>query len=182
MSRVLAGILVFSFLQTSVHSFAAGKKSTLTAFTIEVTPGLGTSLPYDIWGTPGTLDVISLRSAYALSPDSNIEVGVLYQMASDDKAYTIDVGYRMDIPTEAFNAYFNLGYHVSHFDLSVDYDENGDCVPTNCRTDSGFHRGINFGGGVFVPISPTRVLRLGMKFHKNPITWLLIEAGVGFRF
>ncbi len=180
--RIALAIFLCSVLIAPPSLVFAASGKALSAFTFEVTPGVGTNLPYDIWGTPGTMDVLSLRTAYAASPGGNIELGMLYQMAADDKAYTIDLGYRMDIPTDAFLAFFNIGYHVSKFELSVDYDDNGDCVPTNCLTDSGYHHGLNFGGGVFIPVSASRVIRLGMKFHKKPITWLLIEAGVGFRF
>jgi hypothetical protein len=191
------GVIFFKrlFIQPCIYLLSVGlfftpqswvwsqsKGGGLSPFTLEFTPGLGVNLPYDIWGTPGTMDVFSLRTAYSVNPGGNLELGFLYHQASEDNAYTLDLGYRVDIPSDVFLAFFNVGYHISQFNLEPDFDENGDCVPSNCLTDSGIHHGLNFGGGIFIPITQTRALRLAMRFYKNPITWLLIEAGVGFRF
>ncbi len=170
--------LFFGLMGISIHSWAQRGSNYL----FEIAPTLGTNLPYDSWGIPGTLSVIGVRGFVPISGPNGVEASVLYQSAGGDTAYTIDASYRFEVPTEAFISFFNIGYHYSIFDLDVDYDAAGVCVPTSCATDSGTHQGIVFGAGVMAPLGTSTMGRLGMRFYKNPVTWLLLEAGLGFRF
>lgn len=150
-------------------------------YKFEISPLVGKNLPYDLWGTPGTLSVYGLRAAVPL-PTGALEGGVLYQVEGTDKAYTLDFGYRYDTYFETLNFVLDVGVHASKFSLTVDYDSLGACVPANCSTDSGTHMGYYFGGGLSVPLSPAVPLRLRMRFYKSPQVWLLLNAEVALRF
>lgn len=178
--RCIAKVLLLGSLASKAHlGMGQGRGSN---YFLELTPAVGTNLPYDLWGTPGTFSVLGARAFAPIAAPNGIEAGFLYQYAGVDKAYTVDLSYRFEIPTEAFLSYFNIGYHYSIFDLEIDYDENGACVPANCLTDSGDHHGFSFGAGVMAPLGTATIGKLGMRFYKNPITWLLLEAGLGIRF
>lgn len=164
-------------------STAHGQTGALAAYTIEVTPVVGLNLPYDIWGTPGTLNIIGIRSAYSLSPDSSVEVGFLYHHKLPDSMTGFDIVYRKEMVAESMNTFFVIGAHFTKFNLSVDRDADGVCVPTTCATDSGTHAGFVIGAGINLPVNPSAPIRLGMRFYKkNPSLMLLLEAGVGIRF
>lgn len=157
------------------------QSETKVDYKFEIAPLLGKNLPYDLWGTPGTLSVYGVRGAVPL-PTGALEGGALYQVEGADKAYTLDFGYRYDTYFETLNFVLDVGIHASKFSLTVDYDSNGVCVPTNCSTDSGTHMGYYFGGGLSVPLSPTMPLRLRMRFYKSPQVWLLLNAEIAIRF
>lgn len=151
-------------------------------YQFEIAPLLGLNLPYDLWGTPGTLNIIGVRGAYRLpNPNGAIEGAALYHHKLPDKAYTGEVAYRHEIYTNTLNGFFVFGFHYSKFDLEIDYDSNGDCVPANCKTDSGFHSGFTYGGGILFPVGEYPI-RLGVRFYQNPQNWLLLEIGYGVRF
>ena len=164
----------------ATHAKAASEQ--FATYTFEVAPTLGITLPYDAWGTRGTLSMIGIRSALSISPQGSIEVSAIAHHAGPDRAYSLDASYRYEMATDAINAYFTFGMHFTRVSFTVDYDENGACIPANCLTDSGNTYGVLIGGGLQVPISPMMPLRLGMRFQKNPTLWLLLEAGLGFRF
>jgi hypothetical protein len=183
--------VILSFLKIS--AFAIGLLSSksqaqktslaLAPYTVEFSPVLGILLPYDIWGTPGTMNTVGIRSSYVLSPpDGAIEIGALYHSAGVDRAFVIDASWRQEIALDFLLSYFSIGYHYSKWDLDIDYDAAGLCVPTSCQTDSGFHSGIKVGAGVQIPLGPTTPLKLGMIFYSGPQLILLLEAGLGIRF
>lgn len=152
------------------------------SYSMEISPIIGINLPYDLWGAD-TLNVLGLRGAYRLpSPTGAFESGILYHHNGADKAYTFDLAYRHELYTGFINGFFVVGAHFSRYSLTIDRDSAGNCVPVNCQTDSGNHTGVTYGGGLLVPIGETDPLRLGVRFYNNPQTWLLLEAGWGFRF
>lgn len=155
----------------------------LAPWTIEFSPVIGLNLPYDVWGTPGSLGVYGIRSAYSVTPESSAILGFLYHTADPDTAFTVDALYRFELKADGLLPYFDVGLHYSKFSFEVDLDDTGACVPSSCATDSGVHTGIAIGGGLLIPLSPTMPLRLGMRFYKkNPFLFLLLEAEIGFRF
>jgi hypothetical protein len=163
-------------------SSSAARSAVDSSYTIEFAPLLGINLPYDLWGAQ-TLSVYGLRTGYRLpNPTGVAELGLLYHTKEDDKAYTIDAAYRHEVYSGFLNGFFVIGLHYSYYDLTTDYDSDGACVPKNCRTDSGSHSGLTYGGGLLVPVGETEPLRLGVRYYKSPQTWLLLEAAWGFRF
>jgi len=151
-------------------------------YTIEVTPYLGLNLPYDLWGTPGTFSTKALRAAYKFNEKALLRVGAVYQSAGADKVYTGDAVIGWELTTADLYTTFHVGFHFSRFNLDIDYDDEENCIPANCQTDSGNHSGIAVGAGLMIPISEKTPLRLGMTFYTNPQLWLLLEMGIGFRF
>lgn len=159
-----------------------GGGSLSSAYTFEITPFIGKNLPYDLWGTPDNLKIIGVRGAFRVpNPNGAIEASFFYHYAGPDKAYTTDVSYRYEVYSNFLNGYFNIGVHFSRFSLEPDLDANGDCVLPGCVTDSGQHSGLTYGGGIMLPVG-TYPIRLGVRFYQNPQSWLLLEAGYGFRF
>jgi opacity protein-like surface antigen len=166
--------------------FAAVKSahaaSSFEPFTYEIEPVLGLNLPYDFWGTQGTLSMFGLRMAYAINEKSAIESGIFAQHADPDRIYTFDVSYRYELETDVLNPFFNFGLHYSRVNFTVDHDSTGACIPANCQTDSGNKIGVLVGAGLQIPINSKLPLKLSMRFYKEPVLWLLLEAGLGFRF
>jgi hypothetical protein len=151
-------------------------------YAFEIAPLIGKNLPYDLWGTPGTLNVLGIRGAVRLpNPSGAIESSFLYHHAGPDKAYTFDLSFRHEIYTGFINGYFNLGAHYSRYSLEADRDGNGNCVIPGCLTDSGNHTGLTYGGGILLPIGEWPI-RLGVRFYQNPQSCLLLEASYGIRF
>jgi hypothetical protein len=162
---------------------AASARATVDgSYALEIAPLLGINLPYDLWGAQ-TLSVYGLRAGYRLpNPSGVAELGLLYHTKVDDKAYTVDGAYRHEVYSNLLNGFFVIGLHYSLYDLTVDYNSSGECVPKNCKTDSGSHFGLTYGAGLLVPVGETEPLRLGVRYYRNPQTWLLLEAAWGFRF
>ena len=183
MSSITKIFVAALLLSLTCPSQAADDNKGFAAYTWELNAAAGIDLPYDIWGTPGTFSTLALGAAYKVSEKGSIQLSTIYQHASThDKAYTVDVGYGYELVAADFNTFFVAGLHYSHYALTVDHDSTGACVPENCLTDSGNHSGIFVGGGLQIPLSEFTPLRLSMKFFQNPQLWLLLEAGVGFRF
>lgn len=181
----LTSLLVSSF----AHAEGNSSRQLNTSYTIELTPNLGINLPYDLWGTPGTLSTIGLRGAYnitSLGGTGALELGAFVQHADPDRAYTADAGYRYDFVQEGLNAFFGIGFHYSYFKLVADTNEDGSCVVASstgaCLTDSGAHSGIYVGGGIMMPLTPSIPVKFSMRFYNSPQLWLLLEMGMGFRF
>jgi len=151
-------------------------------YTFEIAPLVGKNLPYDLWGTPGTMSVIGVRGAFRLpNPHAAVESSIFYHHAGPDNAYTIDVSFRYELYSDFLNGYFNIGAHYSRYNLEPDLEADGSCVLTGCVTDSGNHSGLTYGGGVMLPLGEWP-LRLGIRFYQNPQSWLLLEASYGIRF
>lgn len=161
-----------------------------TSYTFEITPHFGIDLPYDLWGTPGTLKTIGLRFAYNLAGAGGagaLETAAIVQHADPDRAYTFDLGYRYDFVQEGLNAFFSIGFHNSYFKLVADRKADGSCVVPNsagtaCLTDTGNYVGLFVGGGIMFPLAPSIPLKFAMRFYSKPQLWLLLEMGLGFRF
>lgn len=158
-------------------------------YTVEIQPFLGINLPYDLWGTPGTLKTVGLRSSYnlnGLGGAGAIEGAFFLQHADPDRAYTTDLGYRYDFVQEGLNAFFAIGFHYSYFKLDPDVNADGTCVlpgvDGQCLTDTGGHSGLFLGGGIMVPLTPNVPLKFGMRFYNGPQLWLHLEMGLGIRF
>jgi len=170
-----------------IEAFAAGTSSgggvKLAPYTLEVTPTLGVNLPHDIWGAQ-TLTIVGSRAAWSFAPSHALEAGLLYQFGNNDKGYTTDVLYRYEMSSDLVDTFFTVGYHLTKLDLGLDQDPvTGVCDPTNCLTDTGWHKGIELGAGIQTPITPQVPLKFGMRFlKKNPSLMLLLEVGVGLRF
>lgn len=142
----------------------------------------GLNLPYDLWGTPGTLSTLGVFGAMKVNDKGSISLGAILQHADPDRAYTAEALFRYELSSASVNAIFMAGLHYSYFSLDLDYDETGSCVPANCLTDSGSHTGIVVGGGLQIPLGNYTPFRLAMKFYQSPQIWLLLEAGIGFRY
>jgi hypothetical protein len=176
------GVLAVLIALRAPSARAAQGASPFSPWTLEFTPIVGINLPYDIWGTPSTLSVLGLRSAYSINPQASVSLGAMFHDGGVDKGYTVDALFRYEMNTEAGVAFFEVGIHDTYLVFDIDYDELGNCVPSNCQTDSGNHLGVAIGGGVQFPIGPMMPLRLAMHFYKEPTLWLLLEAGIGIRF
>jgi hypothetical protein len=152
-------------------------------YNVELAPLLGKNLPFDLWGVQGSLTAAGIRvSAKPENWAGAGEASTFYQAAGSDKAYTVEVAYRHEVYGALFNGFFSLGYHVSKFSLTTDYDANGNCVLKNCGNDSGLHSGFSYGGGLLIPVSELNPLKLGIRYYQNPQTWVLIEMSYGLRF
>ena len=186
---IFACLVIFGLSLQNRDALAqsTGSAITLQPYRVEFTPVLGTLLPRDIWGTPGTLNTVGLRSSVVVSdPDGAIEVSGLYHYAGKkdpaDHAVTFDVSWRQEFKNDLLNAYFNIGMHYSKWTLDLDYANDGSCFPENCQTDSGTHTGYRVGAGVIIPLGPNTPLKLAMDFYNGPQLLLLLEMGVGIRF
>lgn len=188
LGTTITGALALVLAQGAYAASAGG--GALADYTFEVTPLIGINLPYDLWGSSGTLTVYGIRGGYNLDKLGGvgaIETSFLYHKAGSDSAMTYDLGYLYDFQEYGVNAFFTAGFHYSKFSLSIDYDEGHEddaayCNPRNCQTDSGTYSGIYVGGGINVPINPRVPVRFGMRFYNNPQLWLLLDMGVSVRF
>jgi hypothetical protein len=152
-------------------------------YNLELAPLVARNLPFDLWGSPGALSAAGIRASGKLADwDGAGEVTTFYQSAGADKAYTIEVAYRHEIYGDIFNGYFVIGYHMSKFDLTTDYDSDGNCIPDNCGNDSGLHYGPSYGGGLLVPVGENNPLKFGIRYYQRPQTWVLVEMSYGIRF
>lgn len=176
---LIAALFCLGFV--SKTSNAQNKGVELAAYTLEITPLIGINLPYDLWGATGTLNVLGVQSALSINEAGAISVGALYHYKTNDTAYTFDAGYRHEIKSLMFNAFFDIGLHYSQFNLEIDYDSDNNCIPANCLTDSGSHSGIYAGTGLIIPLAPMTLIRLGFRFYSNPQSWVMINAGLGIR-
>lgn len=180
--------LVFATVMVgSCSSMAQDATINLIPYTFEIEPVIGTLLPRDIWGTPGTMSTVGIRSSYVISPpDGAFEASVLYHSAGstdlEDHAMMYDLSWRQDFKSDLLLAYFNIGMQYSKWNLDIDYDATGACDPANCLTDAGTYTGIRVGAGIIMPLGPNTPLRMAMTFYKGPQLILLLEAGVGIRF
>lgn len=164
-------------------AFGQGKSgTTLAKYDFEITPTIGINLPYDLWGVEGTLNVYGLQGALPINDVGAISVSALYQTKGSDWGYTLDGGYRHEITSPLFNAFFDVGFHYTQMSLALDRNSDGECVPANCRTDSGSYMGMYAGSGLIVPFSSLTIARLGFRFYSNPQAWVLLSAGLGLRF
>ena len=168
-------------LATPVLAASSGS-SALANYTLEITPMIGINLPHDFWGVENTLNVYGVQGAYSVNEAGAVTASVLYHAKDNDWAYTIDSGYRHEIASNLFNAYFDVGLHYSKFNLEIDRDSDGECIPSNCKTDSGSYVGLYAGSGLVVPLSPLTLARMGFRFYNKPQSWVLISAGLSFRF
>lgn len=183
MKGLLKFFLPFSLVLGSNFAFSQSKGSgALGNYTIEVTPTVGIMLPYDFWGIEGTLNTYGIQSAYSVNDTGAITLSALYHSKDGDTGYTVDSGYRHEINSNLFHAYFDVGLHYSNFSLERDYDSEGNCVPANCRVDSGTYFGIYGGTGLVIPLGQSTLARFGFRFYNNPQAWVLLGAGIGFRF
>lgn len=167
-----------------IHAQQGGGDGQISAdYLIEIMPFVAKNLPYDLWGTPGTLSVLGIRGAIRIgNPSGALEGSAFYHHASPDVAYSLEAAYRHEVYSSGFiNGYFAIGMHVSLFQLEEDRDVNGNCVVAGCRTDSGTHYGVTYGGGVMLPVGEYPI-KLGLRFYQNPQRFLLLEAGYGIRF
>lgn len=171
-----------ALLSSIARAQSSGGGVTLSKYTLEITPVVGFALPYDIWGIEGTLNTYGGQAAYSVNDDGALTAGGLFHQKSNDWAYTVDVGYRHEINSLLFHAYFDIGVHYSKFNLKIDYNSSGACVPANCRTDSGSYGGIYGGSGLVIPISSLTLVRGGFRFYNNPQAWVLITGGLSIRF
>ncbi len=176
-NRILKLLLIGLIVVLHAPAFSQGSSTGFAAYKLEFTPVIGKNLPYDLYGTPGTLSIIGLRSAYKVGAGA-VEVGAIVQHNDPDRAYTFDANYRGEIMAQGLNAYFVAGIHYSRFILTS--EERDD--PNNGLTDSGNYVGITFGGGLQVPLSSSMPLKLGMRYYFKPQYWLVLEAGIGIRF
>jgi hypothetical protein len=154
------------------------------AYSFEVDPFLGKNLPYDLWGADdGMLSVFGVRFGYRLpNPTGAVEASGFVHHKSPDKAFTGEVAYRHEVYSSFLNGYFTIGLHYSYFKLEPDYDASGNCPQRyGCRTDSGSHTGLSYGGGLMLPVG-VYPIKLGVRFYQKPQSWLLLEAGYGIRF
>lgn len=156
--------------------------SSLGSYTIEIAPMVGINLPYDIWGIEGTLNVYGIQTAYSLNEADALTASVLMHTKANDTAYTVDGGYRREINSALFHAFFDVGLHYSMFKLKTDYDSDGACIPSNCLTDSGTYIGIYGGSGIVIPFGTMTLARVGFRFYNNPQAWVLLSAGLGLRY
>ena len=164
---------------------AQAQVSKLAQFSFEVTPTIGKLLPYDLWGTPGTLTTYGLRTGYSLhqiGAAGVLEASFLYHDAKPDHAYTTDLGWNYEFAEQGLEVFFSIGFHYSYFSLKPDLDSDGNCVLSGCVTDSGPHSGVFLGGGLMIPLTATLPLRFAMRFYNKPQLWLLLETGLSIRF
>ncbi len=161
-----------------------GNASEVSAdYAIEIMPFIARNLPYDIWGTPGTLSVLGFRGAVRIAnPTGALEGSIFYHHADPDNAYTIEAAYRHEMYSSGFiNGYIVIGFHYTQINFEEDRNSDGTCVLPGCLTDSGPHYGITYGGGIMLPVGEYPI-KLGLRFYQNPQKWLLLEMGYGIRF
>ena len=173
----------FCLTLSSAQAQKGGKSEISADYAIEIMPFAAQNLPYDLWGTPGTLSVIGIRGAIRIgNPTGALEGSAFYHHASPDEAYSIEAAYRHEVYSNGFiNGYFAIGIHYSRFQLEADRNTDGSCVLPGCQTDTGFHYGVTYGGGIMLPVGEYPI-KLGLRFYQNPQKWLLLEAGYGIRF
>jgi hypothetical protein len=183
----LSRLKAFLALSLLTPAFALAQRSgggELNAdYAVEIMPVVGKNLPYDLWGADdGLLSVFGLRSSLRLpNPTGSIEVSALAHHKIPDKAYSGEIAYRHEVYSNFLNGFFNIGFHYSYFDLEADLESDGSCRLPGCVTDSGSHSGLSYGGGIMLPVG-VYPIKLGVRFYQNPQSWLLLEAGYGFRF
>ncbi len=167
-----------------IFSTRSGASENLNqAYSVELAPLIARNLPFDLWGAPGALSVGGVRaSAKPQAWSGAMEVSAFYQGAGSDKAYTTELAYRHEVYGQIFNGFFVVGFHLSKFTLTTDYDSEGNCVPINCGNDSGLHTGLTYGGGLLVPVGDNNPLKLGIRYYQRPQTWVLLEMSYGVRF
>ena len=151
-------------------------------YAIEIMPFVAKNLPYDSWGTPGTLSVLGIRGAIRIgNPTGALEGSIFYHHAGPDTAYSVEAAYRHEMYTEGFiNGYIVIGMHFTQISFEADLDGAGNCVIAGCQTDSGPHYGVTYGGGIMLPVGEYPI-KLGLRFYQNPQKMLLLEAGYGIR-
>lgn len=167
---------------TSLTAWSESGGLSLANYTFEVAPTVGINLPYDLWGAQSTLDVVGIQVAYSINDTGALTASAFYHSKGNDIAYTGDTGYRHEINSALFHAYFDVGVHYSKFKLGIDRDSAGNCDPANCKTDSGTYVGIYGGSGLVIPLSTLTLARMGFRFYNNPQAWVLLTASLGFRF
>jgi len=161
---------------------SGGGGTTLASYSFEIAPLIGINLPYDVYGADGLLNTYGVQAGLSLDGPSSVTVSGLYHSKEGDWAWTVDGGYRHEINSALFNAFFDVGLHYSRFNLDVDRKADGTCIPASCATDSGSYVGIYLGSGIIIPLAPMTLARLGFRFYNNPQAWVLVSAGLGFRF
>jgi hypothetical protein len=173
------------FLGGGAPSFAqsrGGGSTSLASYTIEIAPTIGIMLPYDIWGIESTMSSYGLQGAYSINDSGALTSSIFYHKKDNDWGWTVDAGYRHEINSPLFHAYFDVGLHYTSLSLKVDRDSDGNCIPANCQTDSGTYAGLYGGSGLVIPLAPLTLARLGFRFYNNPQAWVLLSAGLGIRF
>ncbi len=129
------------------------------------------------------LKTVGAQVAWSFLPSHALVGGAVYHSGPNDSGYTGELLYRYESNLQELSTFFVIGFHVTKFSLGIDYDATGACDPVNCETDSGIHHGINIGGGMMIPLSPTTPFKVGMRFlKKQPKLMLLLDASIGIRF
>lgn len=167
---------------TSVWAQSKGSSGGLPPYAMEFTPIVGITLPYDVRGIAGTLNAYGLQAAYSINDSGALTASGFYQLKDNDTAITADAGYRHEINSALFHAFFDVGLHYSRFSLKEDRDANGACDPANCETDTGSHVGLYIGSGVAIPMGTSTLARIGFRFYNNPQAWVMLSAGLGLRY
>jgi hypothetical protein len=184
MLRPMTLIFSLSLLASPLHAQkrGGGGEELSADYAIEIAPMIAMNLPYDLWGTPGTLNTLGARGSIRMANENGaLEGAALYHHAGEDNAYTIEAAYRFETYTGFLNGFFSIGLHYSVFNLEPDRNASGECVLDGCLTDSGQHYGLTYGGGIMLPTGQYPV-KLGIRFYQNPQQWLLLEAAYGIRF
>ena len=170
------------FLSAAFASHQSAAQNT-SGHRFSISPTLGLTIPYDFWGTPGTLGLYGVRAALVLPWSLRVSAASLYQKAGPDWGLTHEAEVQYRIPNAVVEAIVALGMHYTLYRLKVDRDPTtGACVPANCKTDSGNYIGLVLGGGFFVPVWPRFPTFAMFRYHSNPTQWVTFETGVSWRF
>lgn len=165
-----------------LYSNPSYAQSSSSSYSLELAAIYGINLPHSIVGHEGSYQVLGIRSAIPVGGQGALEAGLLVQHADPDRIYTLDAGYRYEHPLEGLLLVGLAGLHFSKFIVEADVDEFGDCVLEGCATDAGYKIGAYAGGGLRLPLGAQMFLGFSSRFYLVPSLWLLLEAGLGYRF
>lgn len=179
--RILPTLTIVFMLMVPGQLYAQDQQDKADDWFLEIGVGMSLILPSSIKGFDETLPLADLKVAFNIW-DGALEAEGHYWKKQDLNIIYAGAAYRFDLDPTVFPGFVSMGVHACYFRNVIDAAEavnieGVDSAMTINKPDVG----VNFGGGVFLPLKPKILFKPEIRIFIRPGVALTLGGTFLFR-